>query len=446
VLRTDLDERRAAALLLRLERIRLAVGAALFPDAPEVPGRVEVIAFRTEREFRFFAPRTQAGYYLRYAGGPPRIVLGGELLPWQDALLAHELAHHYLAGSFARLPRWVAEGLAVYVESVKLAADGRLAVGEPPLARLARALENPVPVREVLTWSGDPARPALHLYASSWLLVHYLHHRRPAAFAGFQARLARGEPPDAAFAAAFPDLAPESAHPALELDLAEYARTAVRGFRTVLEVPGAVGYFERPVPVAEVHALRLALWAHGPEKGTAALRAEVAAILREDAAHPIGLEVRAALERQDPLPAARTAVRAHPDDPRAWTFLAGALPEAAAEEREAAYRRAAELAPDNPAALHNLARELLAQGRSGEALPAARRAAGLAPWSPPLLDGYARVLSDLGRCEEAQAVQRRALEVLPENAGAAAREEIAGRLAAYGEQCGGGAGAEGGRR
>ncbi len=41
-------------------------------------------------------------------------------------------------------------------------------------------------------------------------------------------------------------------------------------------------------------------------------------------------------------------------------FLAGALRgDAARDEREAAYRRAAALAPGNPAALHNLAQELL---------------------------------------------------------------------------------------
>src|SRR5512133_466955 len=79
VLRTDLPRDEGAALVGRLERIRAAVAAALFDQAPAVPGRVEVIAFRSADQYRSFAPDGATGYYLRYAGGPPRIVLSGEV-------------------------------------------------------------------------------------------------------------------------------------------------------------------------------------------------------------------------------------------------------------------------------------------------------------------------------------------------------------------------------
>ena len=78
VLRTDLRRAEAAALIDRLERMRAAVSAVLFADAPAVPGRVEVIAFRSTEEYRPFAPEGASGYYLRYAGGTPRIVISGE--------------------------------------------------------------------------------------------------------------------------------------------------------------------------------------------------------------------------------------------------------------------------------------------------------------------------------------------------------------------------------
>lgn len=440
VLRTDLAPREAAALVGRFERMRAAVAAAL-PGASPAEGRVEVIAFRTKEEYAPFAPGGAEGYYLRSEGGPPRIVLSADLGPDQRVLLAHELTHHFLAGAFLRQPRWFAEGLAVYMESLPEALDpGTFVVGTPPPARLAWARRWPVPTAELLAWDGTAKeRPALDYYAASWLLVHWLGHRRPHAFAELQRRLAAGDPPDVAWAAAVPDLNPARAGALdrLDAELAAYVRGDLEGQRREVEVPVAVGYFERAVPPAEVHAIRLALWGHGPAKGASALRAEVDETLEEDPGHPIALQYRAELTGEDPVRLARTSIEAHPDDPRAWTFLGHALlgDRRRAAEREEAYRRAAELAPQNPAALHNVAGELLSQGRSGEALPFARRAAQLAPWSPPLLAAHAAALSDLGRCEEAIPVQQRAVDALPELAAESARRGFSDRLAAYTRQC-----------
>jgi tetratricopeptide (TPR) repeat protein len=439
VVRSDLPRAEAAAMLVRLERQRAAILSVLFDGATPPPGRVEVVAFRTREEYREVAPRGMDAYYLRSSGGPPRIVLSGELAPWQRALLSHELTHHFLAGVFRRQPRWLAEGLAVYMESL---ADepgkGTLVVGRPPPARLTRALWNPVPVAELLAWRGPPDPGAYSLYASSWLLVHYLAHRHPGAFAGLQARLARGEDPEAAWRAELPahDPSDPDALAALDRALHDHARGGIESSTRSAPPPRALLGFEQEMPSAEVHALRLALWPHGPDRGPAALRGEVEEALRESPHHPVGLQALAEIDRADPLPLARAAVAAHPDDPRAFTFLAGALEgKAAAAEREAAYRRAAELAPDNPAALHNLAAELLRSGRSGEALPVARRAAQLAPWSPPLLATYAAVLSDLGRCAEALPVEERALDVLPDDTAAEALAALRGELARYLSRC-----------
>lgn len=440
VLRTDLPRAEAAALVERLERMRAAVSAALFAGAPAVPGRVEVIAFRSAEEYRPFAPEGANGYYLRYAGGPPRIVLSGDVTPAQRALLAHELGHHFLSGTFRRQPRWFAEGVAVYLESLGEDEPGRrVQVGAPPPARLARARRARVPVRTLLAWDGSPqGGDLLDRYAGSWLLVHWLVHRQPGAFAELQRRFAEGEAPDEAWRAALPDWDPSSGQSLEALDrlLAAYARGPVESERRELAVPAAAGHREQAVPAAEVHALRLALWNHGPARPRALLAAEVREALDESPDHPVALQALAGLQGGDPLPLARRAAAAHPDDPRAFTFLAGALRgDGAREEREAAYRRAATLAPGNPAALHNLAQELLDLGRSGEALPIARQAAQLAPWSPPLLAGYAAVLSDLGRCGEAQALQQRALDALPERADAATRRELLAGLERYAAQC-----------
>jgi tetratricopeptide (TPR) repeat protein len=440
VLRTDLPEAQAAALLRQLERLRSAVLSALFDEPPAVRAGVEVVAFASDATYRAFAPPHVDAYYLRSGGGPPRIVVGGRLGQRQSAMLAHELAHHYLAGTFQRQPRWLAEGLATHVESIGEEASGdRVTVGLPPEGRLQRARRHLVSTRELLRWDGSPGpRPALDYYAASWLLVHFLAYREPAGFADLQRRLADGSDPLEAWTAAFPAWDPGSPTGLAGLDglLVAYARAEVETrYRQVR--PAWTGEpVVRPISSPEVHAIRLALWPIGPDKGTAALRAEVAEALGEDPDHPFALQQLARLDGLDPVPLARRAVARHAEDPRAWTFLGASLtgPDQAAA-REAAYRRAAELAPENAAAQHNLAVELLSAGRSGEALPMARRAAGLAPWSPPILDGYAAILSDLGQCRAAIAVQRRALDVLPERSGEGARRALRARLERYLAQC-----------
>jgi hypothetical protein len=439
VVRTNLPSRRAAKLAGRLERMRTAVAVSLGVDSVQ-PGRVEVIAFRTTPEFKSFAPSRSSGYYLRYAGGPPRIVLTARVRAQQRALLAHELTHHFLSATFWRQPRWLAEGLAVYLESLgeDEGREDHVVLGTVPSARFRRALQGTVPVRELLAWEGgDTARwPALDYYASSWLLVHWLIHRRPQSFAELQRRLAGGEDPIEAWRAALPDYAPDrsTALEGLDLVLVEYLLNSVVRLNTEIPVPSAVGFFERPMPTAEVHAIRLTLWTQGPDRGRAALAAEVEEALAEAPDHPIALQVKAqVLKEGDPEELARRSVEAYPGDPRAWVFLGESLPPG--DERTHALQKAVEYAPENPAAIHMLATDLLERGRPGEALPWARKAAGIAPWSSPLLATYAQALSEVGWCAQAVPHQRRALDALPENASPGERTTYTTRLAGYLEQC-----------
>jgi Tfp pilus assembly protein PilF len=443
VLRTDLDLEDAGQLLLALERLRTAVVSALFEELPPSQVGVEVVAFRTGAAFRSFAPPGVDAYYLRSAGGPPRIVLSGRIDRRQKAMLAHELTHHYLSSIFLRQPRWFSEGLATMMEPLGDQVDGPLmTVGQAPEARLVRlrASVTRVPTRALLEWEGGSttAHPALDFYGASWLLVHYLAHRDPAGFAELQRRLLRGEAPAAAWRGAFPalDQALPSALESLDQTLTTYLGAEIQTrFRSVPETPIRPPLV-RFIPPAEIHAIRLTLWNNGPDRGTAALRAEVNEALAEDPDHPLALQLLATLTGEPPLPLARRAVASHPDDPRAWTFLAGALKGQLHDaERLAAYQTAARLADGNAAALFNYSAELLAQGRSGEALPVARDAVRLAPWSPPVLDGYAAVLVDLGACAQALDVSRRALEVLSERAPESARQALRDRLQQIRAQC-----------
>jgi tetratricopeptide (TPR) repeat protein len=433
VLRTDLDRDEAGNLVRELETMRRAVLAALFLEAREPPGRVEVVAFRDGREYQAFAPANAAAYYLRAAGGPPRLVMPGRLGDWQRVVLAHELTHHALAGASARQPRWLAEGMAVWMEGLARVPLGpHIVLGNVRESRFPTARTRRVPARELFAW--DEAPPDwdwLDYYSSALALVRHLQDQYPEAVRDLVARLAAGQDPDAAFGAAFPqfDPAKPGALEALDAEVLTRLSTGVQfdGRDLHVEVGGA--WAELPLEPDEVSALRITLWNLGPPKPRAALEAEVHEVLRHDPAHPVGLQVLSELDGADPVPRARRAVAAHPDDARAWTFLGAVLQgPGASAEREEALRRAADLAPENAAVLWNLARELLARRRSGEALPLARRAARLAPWSPPVLQGYAEVLADLGQCRAALDVQRRAAELCSERSAEAERAALRRRL------------------
>lgn len=200
-----------------------------------------------------------------------------------------------------------------------------------------------------------------------------------------------------------------------------------------LSVDVSVAVAERPMSPAEVHTLRLSMprqWPGG------ALEAEVGEALAEDPGNVEALRRLVSLSKIDAIPAARRAVEAHPDDPRAWGFLADALsgtPHNA--EREAALRKAVALAPDDPEGLVPLAAYLLEAGHSGEALPTSRRAVEIAPWSPATLLVHAAILADLGQCGDAALASRRAIDLMGEGYSAQARREGADQARQIAERC-----------
>jgi tetratricopeptide (TPR) repeat protein len=301
-----------------------------------------------------------------------------------------------------------------------------------------------VPVEEVLLWDGTPGvRPGVDFYAASWLLVHWLVHARPDAFLVLRQGLARGDDPQAAWRAALPEHDPEDPAALARLDalLDRYARGKL-ATTTVRGIPlRVVGYGEQPIPPAEVHGLRLALWGFRPDRRELQLRREIDEALEEDPGQPIALEYLGVVDKLDPVPLARRAVQLHPADPRGYTYLARSLtrPEDA-PEREDAYRRALQLSPRNPAAYYNLGQELLSAGRAQEALGPLREAAQLAPWSTQILVGLTGALAGSGSCDEAARVARAADDTLPERITPEERRAVRDRLRSLLEPCSGGRG------
>ncbi|WP_242346289.1 M48 family metalloprotease [Anaeromyxobacter terrae] len=421
IVASDLRRAQADALARELEEVRAWVVAALFPgDAPSLPGLVRVVAFRTAEEFDEFAPPGLRAYFTRSGLGEPVIVMpGDDVGPELRAVLGHEIAHQVARHVYPRQPRWFGEGLAGLAEAER-DETGRAVFGPIPAHRAHGFVKRHVSVRELLAWDGRSRDGRYHDTAT--VLVHYLLVRQPDRFAEVRRRLARADDPPSVWREVFPEWSPDGGSPeALDRALDAHAREALLpgGERHRVEVAVSAEPIARTLSPGEVHATRLALtrFARGDAGAGAAERAEMEEALAEDPDHVVGLQVKAALDRLDPLPLARRAVAAHPDDVRAWLWLAtSALREGLEGERFRALERAAEVAPASAMAANNLAWSLLLRGDAQAALPLAEKAAALSPGDPAILDTRAGVLEALGRCPEALATAERALELVPEYA------------------------------
>jgi tetratricopeptide (TPR) repeat protein len=463
--KTDAPPGAAERMARELEALRVAQLAA-WDGRLDPPARLEVVVLRNQAELgELLEPGPRApsrrvvGYYVW--GARPRIVTGRfldreqpslALPPFRDqaearaevaesAVLRHELAHHLAGQVLLRQPPWLAEGLAQYLAATRPGTWQGRPGAEIGLAGGEAWAEARVPAAALFAWR--PGEPGAHLYASSWLLVHWLVHRRGAAFADYQQRLARAEAPAAAWKAAFPDLDPGhgAAMASLDRELDAYLRAASNTPLRVMLPSTEPRLRHRHMSPPEVHALRAELFLQGllpPKEAGPRADAEMAASLRED---PSGLSLAlilgAAGHGEQALALGRDAAAAHPGDWRGWALLAAGAEgrEELAADRLAALRRAAALIPDDAWALNDVAWGLHQAGASGEAFPLAARAARLAPASASVLDTWAAILADVGRCPEALLAQSRAVDLLGDRVAGPPAQEIRDRLVQVEARC-----------
>ncbi len=445
VLYTDLDPSAAKDVVAELELVRAAVLQALFSKPPAIPGRIEVVAFASLSDFEDVAPSQAAAYYVQLGGLRPLVVMPGKLTASTREVLAHEMAHHLLAFPLARRPLWLNEGLAVYLQplgSVSLGAGMQVGTVPEGIAIPNRRSKR-ILVKDLLEWRrvepGWVRETTKRYYVSSWLLVHYLMNKQTAGFLEMFRRLGRAEDPKAAWKAAFPRWDPDQPGSLEDLEdaLDQYSRGEGYQYHTIRVSP-EFQVSERPLPPAEVHALRVELAPAGTTLGPKEIRAELDEALSEDPGHPIAVAALAELTKTSALPGARAATAAHPGDWRAWSVLGDALPAASTEEKLAARRKAAELAPEEPTALVELARDLAAAGRAREAAPVALRARQVAPYSRAVHEAVADVALGLGLCPDAAGAEKRAMDVLGDAASAEEQDRMRKRLAEIESTCSGG--------
>jgi tetratricopeptide (TPR) repeat protein len=455
-LRTDLGSADARRAALRVERTRAALLAAGWPGAKLLqPERVEVVVFANGLEFEHHFGRQAVGVFL-HGEYPPTAFLYGAPETWEHretlaleettSVLKHELVHHLAAYFFRRQPRWFAEGLAQFLETLRFSEDGKTAtVGEINLQALKSYNRyRTLTVTDVLGWGGktdahDEATVA-GLYGLSWLLVHWLYNTHLEDFARYETLLAKGIEPDKAWKVAFPSLVVAT----IDAELNHYAHHG--DYHSFLApIPDADSAIrERPMTAADVHATRAraalggasVLAQSAPHQEEA--RAELAAALAADPGNVRALWTQISLVPEaERLPLAQRATAAHPDDGLAWLALGETLgqgPESRTA-RAAAYRKATELLPDHPQAFHALAVMDLQEGRPKEALPLAVAASRMAPWDSTILNTLAAALAEVGRCTEAVAAASRAVETLPEQSSAKTRAWYQRRLAEVSRQC-----------
>jgi tetratricopeptide (TPR) repeat protein len=451
VVQSDAGRYKAELLVHDLERIHALELQALVGEQVEIPGHLRVIAFVDPGEFADVAPRSAIGFFRHSQMEEPMIVLPIEGIQASPETVAHEMAHHLSRFLFLRQPRWFAEGLALFVQTVATThtdsstpvgthivhgerSGGRAAGMAPREMSVAAQEASYVPVHELLRWEGELDRAESAKYhLASWILYHWLWNDRSKQFSAFQQRLMNGEEPRAALRAEIPELDPDNRAALAKVDdaLQEYRRSGrYLSYRVSADADGSFTD-AGPIGSADVHMLMLDAGYHGNDKERLS---DVNEALAEDATQPTAIVLRAAADKSSPLAALRKSVAARPGDWRAWFLLGNALDAGAVDEREAAYRKAAALNPDSAWAQDNLARHLLSRGRAKEALPFANRALDLIPSSPTSMNTLAAVAAALGKCKEALVLQRRASSMVPPKQAAA--EDIRRRLADYEARCG----------
>src|SRR5437868_5029807 len=259
-LRTDLGEAEAREVAGQLELVRAAlIGASPWRSKSPMAGRLHVIDLASKDELSEFAAEGIDGFVTADAFGERILVMSAERSPEQQTVLKHEMAHVIANEFLVRNPRWVAEGIACYLETMQFDPPARrVYVGDPSSDRLAWLRRHPVPDFAAVFATGSEAmqlspEAGFAYESAAWVLVHYLAIQRKEKFDAFLGRLGRAEDPRQAFAAEFPDLTDGK----LPEEIARYVKEFSQYVRFSIEWPqiqpkAAI----RAVPRPEVHALR----------------------------------------------------------------------------------------------------------------------------------------------------------------------------------------------
>jgi Tfp pilus assembly protein PilF len=419
-LRSDLGEADARETVRRLEEVRAAMLATVWPGAPDPPFRTEVVVVRSRIELMVFVrdPHVPPLIWGLRSGRPP--LPASLLFAGTDyrsmRVLIHELAHDLSAWFMPMQPSWLSEGLATCLETLRYdRASGRALVGEPSRNRQSDSGAQQLPASTLLDGRNVPAGEAGTRFEDrAWLLVHYLINKRPQQFARLQTELIHLRAPADAWALALPDLPPSQ----LDAVLEEYRRAGqYTAWQLAVPVPEPV-LAVRVMADAEAHAVRALMFETGAAPGVApdraAAQSETAEALAADPTNVEALAFRFFWFSKNARPDGRAAlaqraVGAHPDAWLAWLMVAASSRDDRA--RRTALARGLALAPEQPHLLSELARLDAVDGRWDETLLLATKASQVGERFGIGLPLRMLALAHVGRCAEAADLTR-ALEMM----------------------------------
>jgi tetratricopeptide (TPR) repeat protein len=421
VMSTNLDSQDARAAAVELEYARSALLLAFHVEA--VPaGPLTAVVLRRHSQLEEFAPPSVLGFF--DPRGQLVVVTAGEALihPKPNlGVVLHELTHWYAASSFRRQPRWFAEGLARYLETMVVDSDRQeVSLGEPNFQDYEYSQLDVATLEELWSWNPEVV-PVTKLYASSWLWMHFLMNRRSEALGTFELALARGKSPRAAWDQSFKGDSNLTREVQDYLLGGTYAVTKV-GLQAVAQTVE-----ERSLTPAEVHLIRARLAQASSVDPRPSRDVEVDVALGFDPSDVRArfMKVESTTDAQQRLALARALVMDLPNDPAAWRALASNLNEASEKaEATAAWERALALDPQDPATQAALVAVEHRAGNLERALTLATSASRARPWDAALLYELSELWLAKGHCDEALETYVRMVELVDEQADKKTRAQL----------------------
>jgi len=252
---TDASEDRARELVGEIERLRQVVVGTAFPRATAMT-RSFVIALRDDAETDAFMP----GDFFAAVASPPNgnllrepvIVMSASSNAFgSDRVAAHELVHAISHAVIPVQPRWFAEGMAKFYETVDIGSDYADIGRAPDYRGQPMVIHHFEPIREMLACK-TLACTDYAFYATAWAFYTYLANAQSDRLARYEAALVQSRDPDQAWPQAFGETTPER----LDEDMRQWV---VAGKHQVLHFKVAfrrAAIAERALGDADVYAAR----------------------------------------------------------------------------------------------------------------------------------------------------------------------------------------------
>ncbi len=251
---TDAGEPRARTLVREIEHLRQVVVGTAFRGA-EGSMKTFVIALRDDDERSAFVP----GEFSALASPPdgnllklPVIVLSASSnLEASDRIEAHELVHAISHAIIRKQPRWFAEGIAKFYETVEIG-DGTADVGRAPTNRgEPLVIHHLEPLAKVFECASLQCTDYA-FYATVWALFTYLTNAHPEQLARYEAVLAETGDDERARQEAFAGVSLEQLETEMK-DWLAHGSHRVLHFRVQLQEPHVA---VRTLGDADVYAVR----------------------------------------------------------------------------------------------------------------------------------------------------------------------------------------------